>query len=132
MIPLADLAVITLASGRVAYSISQEEIFRPLRNWIFLRSAPVDAEIVLRREDGDEVWPARMVRDTLDGPSLEPNLDLRKPGFVGSAVSCPYCLSFWTSLAMILAYLALGHVVAVALTPLAVWAGATAAVRWLT
>lgn len=70
---------------------------------------------------GDEVLPARMVHDGV----LEPGRDLRAPGFAGGLISCPYCNTFWISLALLLMYAATAHWTLVACTPFAAWGIAT-------
>lgn len=133
MISTFDLAVLALASGRVAHSISSDEIFRPLRNWVYIRSAPVSDMIVTREEpEGDFEYPARMTRRTQHG-SWTPRTDggVRKPGFFGSLLACAWCLSLWTSLFWLGLYAALGHYAIWAAMPFALWAAANAYAKWL-
>lgn len=137
--------VLSLASGRVAYSLTKDEIFRPMREWIWMRSAPEEGVIVERGGEGDVTRPARMYhlmhRDPVDGdwrmskmkcgPAMaklndqryrfDPGVALRKPGFFGQLFECFYCMSFWTSLLACAAWLVLGDDVIYPALPLALW-----------
>lgn len=132
-------AALSLASGRVAYSLTRDGIFRPVREWIWLRSPGEGATILLRGDDGDREVPARtmhygdLVSDRFYpgdndfvigalGYHFRPELPPRDPGFFGSLVECPFCLSFWTSLVAVAAWWLLGDDVIYPATPLAVWA----------
>lgn len=108
MIPLYDAAVLVLASGRIAYSLIQDEIFRPIRESIYRYSAPSTAT----NRDGQ---PWRMVyswKNNADerargwgrwSDDFEPNR-MREVGFFGELASCFYCMSFWTSAAVLVSY----------------------------
>lgn len=135
MIPLYDLAVIAVAAGRVADSISGDEIFRPLRNWVYLRSAPVDDSIVTYGPSGDDVYPARMATLTSEPLSLGTEYegmrgDVRTPGFFGRLISCRVCLSFWVTLFWLAIYLLSAHWALTLATPFAIWGGAVAFAHW--
>jgi len=95
MIPAYDLIVLGLASGRIAYCVSKEDIFQPLRERIAARDqinggGPYDGE-----------------------------------GFLLGAISCPWCLSFWTSLLVLAAYWIIGSATITYLTAFALWGLAT-------
>lgn len=133
MITLSDvfeLAILSLASGRIAYSLAMDEIFRPLREWVWLRSAPDAGSITL----DDRELPARMVHRYRSTPGellrgapkwnveFDAASDLRSKGFFGQLIECPYCLTFWTSLAALAALAAFGDAAVIAALPFAVWA----------
>lgn len=140
---IATFAVLTLASGRVAFSLTRDEILRPLREWIWLRSAPEEGTILERDEDnGDTPRPARYYHfgenrvqivpdaeltgtcadfDEFPGYEFNPALGPRIPGFWGQLFECPYCMSFWTSLVACAAWLLLGDAVLYPALPLALW-----------
>lgn len=147
----AVLLIIGLAAGRVTYLIVHDEIMRPLREWIWLRSAPEGATIRLAGGEGDKEVPARMMqvvaRDA-DGDlvvmdatspakvvgfddakySFQPNHAMREPGFFGQLIECSYCSSFWVTLAFWVAYRWLPvewHVFNLVIVPLAIWSLAT-------
>ena len=118
---------LALASGRVAYSITTDTIFRPLREWIWLRSAPEDSAILHRTDSGDEQRPARLYHDYgREGMAsifdYDPTASPRRPGFFGQLVECPFCMSFWTSALACVAWLLLGNDVIYPALPLALWA----------
>ena len=137
-------ALLTLASGRVAYLLTRDEIARPLREWIWLRSAPEEGTILERDPDtGDSPRPARYYHwtetqvqivpdeertftcadfDTFPGYEFDPAQGPRVPGFFGQLFECPYCMSFWTSLVACAAWLVLGDAVIYPALPLALWA----------
>lgn len=132
-------AALSLASGRVAYSLARDGIFRPMREWIWLRSPGEGSMITLRGDDGDREVPARTMHYGLliadrfypgdegigvgeVGYHFMPSLPPRDPGWIGSLVECPYCLSFWTSLVAVAAWWLLGDDVIYPALPLAVWA----------
>ena len=120
---------LSLASGRVAYSITRDGIFRRFREWVWLYSPGEGAMVQLRGEDGDREVPARMMHYSYtdsgsDAYAFQPTLPPRDPGFFGSLVECPYCVSFWTSLVAAGAWLVLGDNVIYPALPLAIWAAA--------
>lgn len=130
--------VLALAVGRIAYSLTQDEIFRPLREWVWLRSAPESAALLRFEEDGDSQWPARMVhhyssigriwatkvvRQINDDYGYAPTAPMRKPGFFGQLIECFYCVSFWLALVASIAWWLLGDNVIYAALPFAFWAG---------
>ena len=136
---LATLAIVSLAAGRVGYSLTRDELFRPLREWVWKRSPGDGATILLRGEDGDREVPARtmhyglLVADRFfpgdDGIGVgdvgyhfRPTLPPRDPGWIGRLVECPYCVTFWTSLLGCAAWWLLGDDVIYPATPLAAWA----------
>lgn len=135
--------LLAIASGRVAYSLVNDEIFRPLREWIWLRHAPESEMIYEYGADGDRSTPARAWHRQPSGPvanighvderyAYDPDLPLRTPTFLGKLIGCPYCMSFWTSAAAMLAWWALGDNVIYPAAPLALWAAAnTYAVKGL-
>lgn len=90
---VAVFAALALASARVAYCITSDDIFLPLRARIVL------ADSLKHRGAG-----------TYDGQ-----------GFLAALFSCPYCMSAWTSLAAAGAWYAVGNSVIYAATPLALW-----------
>lgn len=134
---LGTYLVLALASGRVAFSLTKDEIFRPLREWIWMRSAPEEAMIVTRGDNGDQTIPARMMHLHHDRGrtsigehyvtrEFKPQDPMRAPGFFGQLFECFYCMSFWTSLLAYVVYridFSLAWHVA---TPLAIWAVANA------
>ncbi len=144
LISSTDIAIfieLSLASGRVAYSVTQDDIFRPVREFVYKRSAPDSDTILVRDENGDHEYPARSFHyGDLSGQGVfypwnegdaevwnvgwhyRPELPPREPGWAGCLIECPYCLSFWTSLIAGLAWLLLGDAVAVIAAPLAIWA----------
>lgn len=87
---------LALASGRVAFSITSDDLFADLRTYLMQR----DFEKHLN-----------------DGP-------FDGKGFVYAAATCFYCLTFWTSLVAAVAWLALGSEVVLLAAPLALWAAA--------
>lgn len=123
-----EAIVIALAAGRISHTLTQDEIFRTAREWIYKRSAPEHSTI---RLDGSDV-PARMVIDWTDpdtgktyyAATKEPYL-IREPGFFGQLVECPYCLSLYVSLALFALFVLLGSTAVWILTPLALWMAAT-------
>jgi hypothetical protein len=134
-------SVLSVASGRVAYSLTRDEIFRPLREAIWRRS-PGDGNVMVRGDDGDRELPVRMMHygDLVGGTlfrwnegdrvvgelgwHFRPDRPPRDPGFFGQLFDCVYCMSFWTSLIACAAWLALGDAVLYPAAPLAVWAAA--------
>lgn len=137
---LATLAIVSLAAGRVGYLLTSDELFRPIREWIWLRSPGEGSMIVLRGDDGDREVPARTMHygdlgahgSFWPGPCevsigevgyhFQPTLRPRDPGWFGRLVECPYCMTFWTSLVGCAAWLLLGDDVIYPATPLAAWA----------
>ena len=115
-----EAAVVALAAGRVSHTLTQDEIFRPAREWIYLRSAP-DGDTI--RVSGQDM-PAQIVHHEHGDVFFDPN-EPREPQFFGQLVQCPYCLSFYVSVALFLFYLAAGSVAVWILTPLALWMIAT-------
>jgi hypothetical protein len=98
---------LALASGRVAYSLTSDDIFQPLRERIQAR------DVRLMNKRGEE--------GPYDGQY-----------FLAGVFSCPFCMSFWTSLLAAIAWVALGTDVVIFSTPLALWAVAnTYAVKGL-
>lgn len=129
---IAIFALLALGSGRVAYSLTRDDIFRKMREWIWLRSAPEEGTILERGADGDTQRPARFMHLVYDKPytgtawepthtEYHPELDPRDPGFFGMLFECPYCMSFWTSLAACAAWLVLGDDVIYPAALLALW-----------
>lgn len=135
-----SLLIIGIAAGRVAYSITHDEIFRRLREWIWLRSAPHSGMIVEYSEDGDDTQLARSyhwsevpqkVRDDEanngihflpDGYRYQPQLPIRKPQFWGQLVECPMCMSFWIAIIFwVLWQFAPFEIYYYGIMPLAVW-----------
>jgi len=130
---IAVFIVVSLAAGRVAYSLTRDDIFRGLRESIWLRSAPEDGMIVERTPDGDLTRPARAYHprvvpgspDTLVH-DYDPAAPFREPKFFGQLFECPYCMSFWTSAFAFVAWMILGDYVIYPALPLAIWAAANA------
>lgn len=141
-VDVATFVVLALASGRVAFALTRDEIFRPLREWVWLRSSPEEGTILERSEDGDSPRPARFYHltetkvqlvpdseltgtcadfDRFEDYAFDPGLGAREPGFFGQLLECPYCMSFWTSLAACAAWLTLGSDVLYPALPLALW-----------
>lgn len=137
---IAIFALLAIGSGRVAYSLTRDDIFRKLREWIWLRSAPEEGTILERGGEGDAQRPARMYHPhglNADGDHVlvtgargdlidvryrfNPNIAMRYPGFLGQLFECPYCMSFWTSLAACAAWLLLGDDVIYPAALLALW-----------
>lgn len=85
---------LALASGRVAYCVTKDDIFEPLREWLNIRD--------FKKHGGEGPY---------DGN-----------GFLFAVFSCPFCMSFWTSLLAALAWVVLGTDVVIFSTPLALWA----------
>lgn len=135
MNPIFEVAVMVTSAARVTYTVTSDDIFRPLREAIYKRSAPENDTI---RIDDQDV-PARMVHaghyNVVDGvwdkgaavliartvyrflPQEEP----RPAGWWGSLISCPYCFSFWVALAWFALWLLLGETWVWIATPLALW-----------
>lgn len=124
---------LALASGRVAHSITQDTIFRPLREAIYRRSAPHGDVFFIVDGDGDRNLPARLVHDARTwvvgeeyvdqiGLFYAPAAPARTPGFLGQLFECPFCMTFWTSAIAAAAWLALGDNVIYPTLPLALWA----------
>lgn len=131
---IASFVVLSLAAGRVAFSLTKDDIFQPVREWIWMRSAPEDGMVIKRGDDGDLTLPARAMHrvngpqanigDTSHRYEFQPQRPLRQPGFWGQLWECFYCMSFWTSLLAMVAWLVLGDLVVVLALPFAVWAAA--------
>lgn len=129
---IASFVVLSLASGRVAFCLTKDDIFQPVREWIWMRSAPEDGMVVERTAEGDLTRPARAfhrvngpqanIGDTSHRYDYVPALAFRKPGFWGQLWECPYCMSFWTSLLAVLVWLLIGNAVIYLALPFAVWA----------
>lgn len=96
--PLYDVAVLALAAGRVSYSLTNDTIFRPLRELIWKVSAPETATDIEGR-------PWRMLWPVPGGePLFTPN-ELRPIGWLGELASCPDCMSFYVAFLAITAYI---------------------------
>lgn len=138
---IAQFLVMALASGRIAFSLTKDDIFQPVREWIWMRSAPEDGMVIERTMDGDVTRPARMYHlmhenafdggldmgrgpkgDVKRGHHFSPSTAMRKPAFWGQLWECPYCMSFWTSLIATVAWLLGGDAIVVMALPFAVWA----------
>lgn len=147
---IAIFAELGLASGRIAYSVTRDDIFRPVREFVYARSAPDSDTILVRDDNGDHEYPARSFHhvetridlcpdpqtcadvDYIEEFRYEPTLPPREPGWAGCLIECPYCFSFWTSVVLCAAWLLLGDAVAYLALPFAVWAVAnTYAVKGL-
>lgn len=130
MIPLYDLAILSLASGRVAYSITSDEIFRPVRELVYRYSAP-------RHDQDEDGHPYRMIEwfkstkqererfpaiGVWQREHIDPTYTGRDVGFFGSLLECFYCFSFYTSVAAIVAYWIFGEEAVTVALPFAVWA----------
>jgi hypothetical protein len=122
-------AIIALAAGRVSYCVANEEIFRRMRELVFRYSSPRFAT----NSNGEPWRMLHWYKSTNEERKrghkkilyeFDPNL-LREPGFFGQLVECPYCLSFWMTLIMILLYNVAPIVVAV----IALWALSSLVVR---
>lgn len=128
---IAVFAVLALASGRVAFSLTKDDIFQGLRESIWMHSAPEDGQIVERTEDGDLTRPARAyhrvngpqatIGDTAHEHRYDPGAPFREPQFFGQLFECPYCMSFWTALFAFVAWAILGDAVIYPALPLAIW-----------
>lgn len=139
--------VLALASGRVGYSLVNDEIFRKLREWIWLRSAPVNGTIRHFNEDGSwQERPAAFYQEVeIDVPSayiigggeptgtcmdwdkdtvidFAPDLDVRPARFLGQVFECHFCMTFWTSLLASIGWLAHPEFAVIMATPFAMWA----------
>ncbi len=133
---IATFAVVALASGRVAFCLTKDDIFQGLRESIWMRSAPEDGQVVERTEDGDLTRPARAyhrvngpqatIGDTSHAYQYDPHRAFREPQFFGQLFECPYCMSFWTSLFAFVAWMILGNAVIFPALPFAIWAAANA------
>lgn len=129
---IATFLVVSLASGRVAFCLTKDDIFQGLRERIWMHSAPEDGMVVERTADGDLTRPARAyhrvngpqanIGDTSHEHRYDPGRPFRTPGFWGQLWECPYCMSFWTSALACVAWLVLGDAVMYPATPFAVWA----------
>lgn len=109
MIPLIDMAVISLASGRVAYAIARDEIFRPLREYVYRYSAPIsDTDIDGQPHRLIHHWKNNKRERALGWGRWSHDYDTsiapRKPGWLGRLVECPYCLSFYTTIGALIVY----------------------------
>lgn len=136
--------LLALASGRVAYAITHDEIMRPLREWVWSRWAPEDETVRRYTPDGDVEIPARMIKRASDFEQLPTHPDgsiriidawgdlfvvdyvgsTRTPTLLGKLAGCFYCTSFWTSAIALIAWLALGDDVIYPALPLALWSAA--------
>lgn len=131
--PLFDIGVACVAAGRLTFLVAKDEITRPIREAVYRRSAPhgdtaelADGNVVSWRMLFDESTGSHAeTYDVSTGMFFDPT-SLRKPGFLGQLIECPYCMSFWISLAMCLAYLVLGSTLTFLLTPIALWGVANA------
>lgn len=124
------IVLVPLAAGRAAYSVAHEEIFRPVREYVFRYSAPMTATDIEGR-------PWRMIdwyksteheRKNLGAKKIEYDFDpqtLRNPGFFGQLFECPYCLSFWFTMIMVVIGYWYPHIVLF----LALWALSSLFVR---
>ena len=90
MADLIDLGILSLASGRIAYSIAKEDVFQPLRLFVLRKDS--------RREEDFSLT---------------------------SLINCYWCLSFWSSLVLVVTYLVFGDAIVTLATPFAVWYLAT-------
>lgn len=121
-----EVSVMALAAGRVSYSLTKDEIFRPVREAIWRRSSPLYATNI----QGEpwrmiECWKHNEQERARGWGKWSEEFDpqsLREPGFFGRLVECANCLSFWVSLVIAIAYMAFGDVVVTLLAPLALWA----------
>lgn len=131
--PIMQGAVLALASGRIAYSLVADDIFRGLREWVWMRSAPEAATV--RRELAGGGWenlPAAMfheicsseseLRDIVCARAYDPVRDPRPAGFAGQVFECVYCMSAWTSLGAAITWALLGDAAVVVAAPFALWA----------
>lgn len=128
---IAAFTVLALASGRVAFSLTKDDIFQGLRESIWMHSAPEDGMVVERTEDGDLTRPARayhyhreqvnLGQEWEQGFAYDPAAPFREPQFFGKLFECPYCMSFWTSLLACVAWLVLGDAVIYPALPFAIW-----------
>lgn len=132
---LIDFTVMALASGRVAYSLTQDDIFEPARRWIWWHSGPdVGSKINLfgqivegRNWDRFRSTPDEVARglskwqyESVDDNGMPP----REPGWLGRLVGCFYCMSFWTSCAALAAYNVAPDLTVQICLPFALWAAA--------
>ncbi len=125
-IPIYDAAVLALSVGRISYSITSDEIFRPVREFVYRYSAPISATDI----DGN---PHRMIHHWKNNKrereagwgkwssDFDPELGVRDPGFFGELISCVYCASFYASFAALAAYIVWPEQTIVALTGFALW-----------
>jgi Protein of unknown function (DUF1360) len=124
-VPLYDIAVMALASGRIAYSITQDTIFYPMRDLIFKRSAPEGA----LTKNGE---PYSMLHDSGNGSyEFLTHVEKRESGFFGQLFECPYCMSFWIAHLVVLGYILAGDTAIKVLSGFALWALATLYARYV-
>lgn len=127
---LINLAIIAIGAGRIAYSISSEEIFRWLRERVYRYSAPMhDADLDGRpyrlidfykttREERERFpFLGRWSSDWID--------NTRKPGMAGMLIECPYCVSAYVTAFGVLAWYTIGDVVVQGAAVFAAWAAAS-------
>lgn len=123
MIPVYELAILALASGRVSYSFPNEDIWAPIRDRIFLWSPPDSTD-----KDGR---PYRLWHKDGASYTYDEGTAPRDKGFIGSLLACPWCLSFWVSVGMTLLWLVFGSAFTMLMVPFALWGLATAFAKWL-
>lgn len=128
---LFDYLLLALAAGRLAYAITQDEIFRPVRQYIWLRSAPVHGMYRLHGEDvlasKIDRWKTTEEERQRGLPKWEMDYiegSRRAPGFLGQLFECAYCMSFWTSAALLGSYLAWPTATIAFSSLVALWAAA--------
>jgi len=121
---LTEAAILALATGRVSYSITSDTIFRPLRERVWRWSAPETATDDIGR-------PWRMLHVHEDGFTEFGPRTPREPGFWGTLIECPYCVSFWAAHAVVLAWIMWGSAIVPWAVGLALWSLATLYARWI-
>jgi len=91
-----DVVLLALACARVTILITRDDIFKPLRNWIFLFSPPENDDRLGYYYQNLHRVPRRL-RWRWDE-------DERKPGFIGEALSCPDCTGVWVGAILVFSY----------------------------
>jgi len=137
-LPLYDAAVLVLASGRIAYSLTSDDIFEPARRLIWKHSPPEHGDVIVYGErvparrvtywrNNEEERARGLGRWSVD--ILPADLAGRDPGWIGRLVSCPDCMSFWVALAALVAYMNYPAETIAVLTLFAAWSLANLVAR---
>lgn len=92
-----EAAILALAAGRISYSLVEDAIWESSRSWVWKKSIIRDEQqvtIVARKEP----WH-----------------------FLAQVLECFFCMSFWVSLGIFVAWLLIGPPLAWILAPFALW-----------
>lgn len=120
------LLLLALAAARITILVTRDSILEPIRHRIFLLSPPPDnarrgweyqrmiratrKERNLARQAGESRADSRWIA----GSEVE-----RKPGFIGSLLSCPDCAGIWVGAGVAVAWWSAPAVTELVAVPLA-------------